>query len=225
MMNLLVTFLQRRQQGLLLHRPPVTCWKVWTHAMFTVSVLNLAGWGLSGLNSGLKRWLLEKSIIMLHSLFFLTPCPTPLHRPRPFTYPFTQRGHCIFFLSSLPLYSSQLPRQCLGPICHLSTLNYHCIGGAGLPNYSIWWERFRGTQKEDDCGPLMMCCPIPPLPLRSPLQAALLPTLYGSMTFTRLEENSSMVKLLYHTSFKKQKGNLYGWVTIKCKTTIPNPCV
>jgi hypothetical protein len=73
---------------------------------------------------------------MLHSLFFLTPCPTPPSRPPSLHLPFTQRVHCIFFCRLYP-FSPQLPRQCLGPICHLTTLNYHCAGGAGLPNHMM----------------------------------------------------------------------------------------
>ncbi len=61
-------------------------------------------------------------------------------------------GASVFcFLSSLPLLS-QPPRQCLAPICHLSTLNLHCIAGAGLPIHmtrEVSWD-----QKEDECGPL-----------------------------------------------------------------------
>jgi hypothetical protein len=49
------------------------------------------------------------------------------------------------------------------------------------------------------------------------------PSLYGSITFTHLEENSSMVN--YHTFVKKQGENLYGWETITCKTTISKPRV
>ncbi len=49
------------------------------------------------------------------------------------------------------------------------------------------------------------------------------PTLYGSITFSHLKENSCMVKLPY--LFKKTEGNLYGSGTITCKTTIPNPRV
>jgi hypothetical protein len=46
-----------------------------------------------------------------------------------------------------------------------------------------------------------------------PLQAAL-PPLYGSINFTHLKENFSMVELPYIR--KKNKGkNLYGWGTIK----------
>jgi hypothetical protein len=44
------------------------------------------------------------------------------------------------------------PYLTYGPTCHISTLNWHCIiANACL---IIWWERFRGTQKEDDRGPL-----------------------------------------------------------------------
>ncbi len=53
---------------------------------------------------------------------------------------------CRLYLSPQPTW------QYLGSTCHVSTLNLHCIlAGAGL---IIWWERFRGTQKEDDRLPL-----------------------------------------------------------------------
>ncbi len=55
-----------------------------------------------------------------------------------------------------------------------------------------------------------------------PLQAAL-PPVHGSITFTHLKENFSMVKLPYLG--KKSKGNPYGRGTITCETTIPEPCV
>jgi hypothetical protein len=42
------------------------------------------------------------------------------------------------------------PRQCLGPTCHLYTNTVSPKRACLI----IWWERFRGTQKEDDCGPL-----------------------------------------------------------------------
>jgi hypothetical protein len=42
---------------------------------------------------------------------------------------------------------------------------------------------------------------------KSPLQTAL-PLLYGSITFTHLEENPCVVKLPHHV--KKQRENLYG---------------
>jgi hypothetical protein len=49
-----------------------------------------------------------------------------------------QRGQCTVFcfLSSLPLLP-QPPRQCLGPTCHLSTLNKYFIAGADLPNHMM----------------------------------------------------------------------------------------
>ena len=53
------------------------------------------------------------------------------------------------FLSSLSL-SPQPPRQCLGPTCHLSSLNEHCIASAALSIHMMGWETFRGAQKEDD---------------------------------------------------------------------------
>jgi hypothetical protein len=52
---------------------------------------------------------------------------------------------CI--LSSLPLLPPKPSRKCLpfglGPTCHLSTLNLHCIPGAGLPNHmkgEVSWD-------------------------------------------------------------------------------------
>ncbi len=58
------------------------------------------------------------------------------------------------FFVSCRLYPSfpQPPRKCLGPTCHLSTLNVHCIAGAGLPKHMMggvsWYP------KENDRGPL-----------------------------------------------------------------------
>ncbi len=40
------------------------------------------------------------------------------------------------FLSSLPLLP-RLPWQCLGPTCHLSTLNWYCFACAGLPVHML----------------------------------------------------------------------------------------
>ncbi len=37
-----------------------------------------------------------------------------------------------FVFCRLYPFSLQPPRLCLGPTCLLSTLNYHCIAGAGL---------------------------------------------------------------------------------------------
>ena len=45
------------------------------------------------------------------------------------------------------------------------------------------------------------------------------PPLYGSTTFTHLEENSGVVN--YHIYVKKQRENPYGWGTIPYKPTIP----
>ncbi len=51
------------------------------------------------------------------------------------------------------------------------------------------------------------------------------PSLYGSITFTHLEENSSTVKLNYYTYVKKQGENLYDWGTITWKKTTSRPRV
>ncbi len=51
----------------------------------------------------------------------------------------TNGANVFCFLSSLPPYppshNGLWPRQCLDTICHLSTLNEHCIAGAGSPNH------------------------------------------------------------------------------------------
>ncbi len=47
------------------------------------------------------------------------------------------KGARVFgFLSSLALLP-QPARQCLGPTCHLSTLNYHCIADSSSPIHVI----------------------------------------------------------------------------------------
>ncbi len=49
-----------------------------------------------------------------------------------------RRGQCICFLSSvLLLHPATTTRQCLAPICHLSTLNYNWMAGAGLSIHMI----------------------------------------------------------------------------------------
>jgi hypothetical protein len=52
------------------------------------------------------------------------------------------RDNVFCLMSSLPLLT-QLPRQCLGAACHLSTNTVS--PGYGLA-YPYGWERFRGTQ-------------------------------------------------------------------------------
>ncbi len=47
--------------------------------------------------------------------------------------------------------------------------------------------------------------------------------LIGSVIFTHLEENSTVLWLNYNTYMKRQRERLYGWGTIKCKTTFPKP--
>jgi hypothetical protein len=61
----------------------------------------------------------------------------------------------MYFLFSFVFTSSSTepPRQCLAPTCHLSTLNEHFIAGAGLHIHMIGEvSRFRGTQIEDERG-------------------------------------------------------------------------
>ncbi len=50
---------------------------------------------------------------------------------------FAHRGQCILFSVVFTPFSPPPPRQCLGPICHLSTLNYLCLASAGLPIHMI----------------------------------------------------------------------------------------
>jgi hypothetical protein len=48
-----------------------------------------------------------------------------------------------FVFCRLCPFSPQLPQQCWTPTCHLSTLNLHCVAGAGLPIHMIGevsWE-------------------------------------------------------------------------------------
>ncbi len=62
----------------------------------------------------------------------------------------TRKVFC--FLSSLPLLTLATKAVFGSFLTSLfCTLNWHCIAGACL---IIWWERFRGTQKEDERGPL-----------------------------------------------------------------------
>ncbi len=49
------------------------------------------------------------------------------------------------------------------------------------------------------------------------------PPVYGSITFTHLKENFSMLN--NHTYVKNQRENLYGRATITCETTISKPRV
>jgi hypothetical protein len=58
----------------------------------------------------------------------------------------------MYFVFCLLYPSPQTPRQCLAPTCHLSTLNLQCIAeqARGRACLSIWLERFRGTQSEDE---------------------------------------------------------------------------
>ncbi len=66
-----------------------------------------------------------------------------------------QRGQCICFLSCFtPPHPPPPPatRQCLAHTCHLSILTN--TDAPVRASIIIWWERFRGTQKEDDFGPL-----------------------------------------------------------------------
>jgi hypothetical protein len=52
-------------------------------------------------------------------------------------------GPMYFVFCRLYLSSPKPPRQCLSPTCHLSSLNQHWIGGAGLPIHMIGevsWE-------------------------------------------------------------------------------------
>jgi hypothetical protein len=52
-----------------------------------------------------------------------------------------------FVFCRLYPFSLQPPRQCLGPTCHLSTLNQHCIASADLPIHMIGefsWDPKRG---------------------------------------------------------------------------------
>ncbi len=71
-----------------------------------------------------------------------------------------QSMRSMYFLVFCRLYLSfpLPPWQCLAPTCHLSTLNKHCIAGARFQCLClfIWLERFRGSQKEDECGPLII---------------------------------------------------------------------
>ncbi len=41
----------------------------------------------------------------------------------PYIFPAIQRGQCILFSVVFTLSLPHPPRQCLGPTCHLSTLN------------------------------------------------------------------------------------------------------
>jgi hypothetical protein len=70
-----------------------------------------------------------------------------------------QRGLCTVFCiqSSLPHLSPQPPRQCLGPTCHLSTLNYSntvspVSGGHACP-YD--WRGFVRSKKKTSVGLLV----------------------------------------------------------------------
>ncbi len=51
----------------------------------------------------------------------------------------------LFFCRLYP-FSPQPSRSCLGPTCHLSTLNEHCIAGAGLPYHMM--GGFVGPEKK-----------------------------------------------------------------------------
>jgi hypothetical protein len=47
-------------------------------------------------------------------------------------------GQMYFVFCRLYPFSLQPPRHCLGPICHISTLNQqYCIAVAGLPTHMI----------------------------------------------------------------------------------------
>jgi hypothetical protein len=60
----------------------------------------------------------------------------------------SNRANAFCFLSSLPLLPPAT--TCLAPICHPSSLNLHCIAGAGLSIYIIViGERgFMGAKKK-----------------------------------------------------------------------------
>jgi hypothetical protein len=62
-------------------------------------------------------------------------------------------GAMAFVFCRLFPFSLQLPRQCLGPTCHLSILLTNAVSPVRAC-ISIWWERFRGTQKKDELEPL-----------------------------------------------------------------------
>jgi hypothetical protein len=60
-----------------------------------------------------------------------------------------QRGQSILFSVVFNPFFPQPPRQCLAPtICHLSTLNKHCIAGASLPIHMMG-EVSRETKRDE----------------------------------------------------------------------------
>ncbi len=74
--------------------------------------------------------------------------------------PCPEEGQCILFSVVFTSTSPTAPQQCLGPTCHLSTLNYNTVSPVRAC-LSIWKERFHGTQKEDDRGPQSIQSSVP----------------------------------------------------------------
>jgi hypothetical protein len=70
--------------------------------------------------------------------------------------PLTNGVNVFRFLSSLPLFPPSITREVwVLPVISLPvSWVWACL--------SIWWERFRGTQKEDEYGPLSIKSSLPP---------------------------------------------------------------
>jgi hypothetical protein len=66
----------------------------------------------------------------------------------------TADGANLFVFCRLNPFSPQPPRQCLGPSCPVISLLLTNTVSPVRACLIILWERFRGTQKEDDSGPL-----------------------------------------------------------------------
>jgi hypothetical protein len=71
--------------------------------------------------------------------------PESVHRKKPIIKAGRLRGQCILF-SVVFTHPPKPSWQGLAATCHLSTLSYHCIAGAGLPVHMIGevsWEAQR----------------------------------------------------------------------------------
>jgi hypothetical protein len=67
-------------------------------------------------------------------------------------------GPMYFVFRRLYPFSPQPTRQCLAPVISSQLLTNTV--SPGRPCLIIWWERFCGTQKEDDRGPLSIESPL-----------------------------------------------------------------